>query len=170
VSNLFDEMLALKKIPRAGWLRVGIDDPESVAAHSWGVCWLVLALCPEDIDQGHALRLAVIHDAPEVRVGDITPYDGVSRKEKAIRETAAASDMFRSRPDLIALLDEYQAQETPEARFVHQLDRLDMAFQALRYGRDTGVDTTEFLQSARRAIQPPALLKALDDAEQSLQP
>jgi len=126
-----------------------------------------LALCPEDIDQGQVLRLAVIHDSPEVRVGDITPYDGVSRSEKALRETEAAADMFRSRPDLVALLDEYQAQESPEARFVHQLDRLDMAFQALRYARDTGVDTSEFLGSARKAIHHPALIKALDDAEQS---
>ena len=167
MTNLFDEMLTLKKLPRAGWLRAGIKDPESVAAHSWGVCWLTLALCPEDIDQGHALRLAVIHDSAEVRVGDITPYDGVSRTEKALRETTAAADMFQSRPDLIALLDEYQAQETPAARFVHQLDRLDMAFQALRYARDTGVNTAEFVQSARKAIHHPALLKALDDAERS---
>ena len=166
---LFIEMLALKDLPRAGWLRAGIDAPESVAAHSWGVCWLVLALCPEDIDQGHALRLAVLHDSAEVRVGDITPYDGVSRAEKAHRETAAAADMFRSRPDLVALVDEYQSQETPEARFVHQLDRLDMAFQALRYARDTGADTSEFLQSARKAIQHPALRKALDAAQCQLQ-
>jgi len=160
-------MLTLKKLRRAGWLRAGIEDPESVAAHTWGVCWLALALCPEDINQGHVLRLAVIHDCPEVRVGDITPYDGVSRTEKARRETAAAADMFRSRPDLMALLDEYQAQETPAARFVHQLDRLDMAFQALRYARETGADTSEFLGSARKAIHHPALLEALNDAERS---
>jgi len=167
MSNLFDEMLGLKELPRSGWLRAGIDAPESVAAHSWGVCWLVLALCPEDIDQGHALRLAVIHDAAEVRVGDITPYDGVTRAEKAEREAAAAADMFRSRADLIELIEEYQAQETPAARFVHQLDRLDMAYQALRYARNTGADTSEFIQSARKAIQHPSLLEALDAAEQS---
>ena len=134
------------------------------------MCWLVLALCPENIDQGHALRLAVIHDAAEVRVGDITPYDGVTQSDKTQREAAAAGDMFRTRPDLIALVEEYQAQETPEARFVHQVDRLDMAFQALRYARETGADTSEFIQSARTAIQHPALLEALDALEQSKEP
>ena len=167
MTHLFDEMLTLKKLPRAGWLRVGIEDPESVAGHSWGVCWLALALCPEDIDQAHVLRLAIIHDAAEVRVGDITPYDGVSRTEKALRETTAASEMFRDRPDLMALIDEYQAQSTTAARFVHQLDRLDMALQALRYARETGANTAEFLGSARKAIHHPVLLKVLDDAEQS---
>ena len=45
------EALALKELPRAGWVRERVQQPESVAAHSWGVAWLVLVLCPEHINR-----------------------------------------------------------------------------------------------------------------------
>jgi len=163
--DLLDAVLELKAIDRAGWKRAGITRPESVAAHTWGVAWLVLALCPEDLDQGAALRLAVIHDLAEVEVGDITPHDGVSREEKAAREQAAIERLLAHRPDLAALWQAYEAQATPEACFVHDCDRLDMALQALRYSRETGADTAEFLRSARHDIHHPALLEILDAAE-----
>ena len=40
------ETLALKAVDRAGWVRRGVTRPESVAAHSWGIAWLVLLLLP----------------------------------------------------------------------------------------------------------------------------
>ena len=160
--NLLDEVLALKHLDRAGWRRVGIDRPESVAAHTWGVCWLVLVLCPDELDRNHALQMAVIHDLAETRTGDITPHDGVSPAEKGRMESDAIAQMLRERPDLAALWQDYEAQESEEARFVHDLDRLDMALQAVRYGRELGADTDEFLDSARRDIRHPIVRAELD--------
>ena len=145
------EALALKELPRAGWLRAGLDEPESVAAHSWGVAWLVLALCPEGLDRGRALAIAVLHDLPEVRVGDITPHDGVSATEKSIAETAALSDLLRGLPQAPELMDlwmEYEQGTTPEGRFVKACDKLDMALQAHRYSAASGLDLQEFIDSA----------------------
>ena len=164
MTELLDRVLALKHLDRAGWKRVGIASPESVAAHTWGVAWLVLALCPEDLDRDLALRLAVIHDLAEAQVGDITPHDGISKADKAQRESNAIADMLQDRPDLAALWQAYEDQTTPEARFVHDADRLDMALQAVRYARVHGVDTGEFIQSARRDIRHPALLEVLHAA------
>jgi putative hydrolase of HD superfamily len=169
VKELLDAVLTLKHLDRAGWKRVGISSPESVAAHTWGVAWLVLALCPEDLDGALALRLAVIHDLAEARVGDITPHDGVSREDKAALEQAAIAELCEHRPDLAALWQQYEDQQSPEARFVHDCDRLDMALQALRYARERDVDTSEFLVSARREIHHPALLEILDAAEPASQ-
>ena len=42
------DVLGLKALDRTGWVRRGVQSAESVAAHSWGVAWLVLALCPPD--------------------------------------------------------------------------------------------------------------------------
>lgn len=151
--RLLLESLGLKDVDRAGWLRVGVARPESVAAHSWGMAYLALALCPPDLDLGRVLALAVLHDLPEVRVGDLTPHDGVSREEKAAREAEAADALFAGRPELRALWLEYVAVQTPEARFVHALDKLDMGLQALRYA-ETGVDTSEFVASALRGLPP----------------
>ena len=155
------EALGLKAVDRAGWLRVGLERPESVAAHSWGVAWLALALCPEHLDLRRVLALAVLHDLPEVRVGDLTPHDGVDKVEKRRRERAAAEALFASRPDLLALWQEYEDHVTPEARFVHALDRLDMGLQAGLYARQ-GVNTAEFVESALRGL--PDELRALLEA------
>src|SRR5262245_31586095 len=85
--DLLLEALRLKALRRAGWVRVGVPAPvESVADHSWGVAWLVLALLPEGLDRGKALAYAVLHDLPEVRTGDVTPMDRVPKEEKARRE------------------------------------------------------------------------------------
>ena len=44
------EMLLLKQLPRTGWVRSGIHNPESVAAHSWGMAILALKLIPDGLD------------------------------------------------------------------------------------------------------------------------
>jgi putative hydrolase of HD superfamily len=169
VSRLLDRVLVLKHLDRAGWLRAGITQPESVAAHTWGVAWLVLALCPEDLDQGLALRLAIIHDLAESEVGDITPHDGVTRAEKAHREATAIADLLADRPDLSALWHTYEDQACDEARFVRGCDRLDMALQAIRYARERGADTAEFVRSARSDINHTTLIEILDAAERESQ-
>ena len=39
--------LGLKDVLRQGWVNAGVEAPESVAAHSWGMAVLALKLCPE---------------------------------------------------------------------------------------------------------------------------
>ena len=164
------ELLALKELPRAGWVRAGVNQPESVAAHSWGVAWLVLALCPEHLDRGKALAIAVVHDLAEVRIGDITPHDGVSRAEKHRAERAALAQLmnpFERRDELIELADEYG--NSPEGLFVKACDKLDMALQAMRYSEQQNVDTSEFITSALAALDDTSLA-ALASSLTSLSP
>ena len=149
------EALHLKALPRAGWMRVGVAQPESVAAHSWGVAWLVLNLCPPDVDRARALELAVIHDVAEVRSGDITPYDGISAEQKSAVERASMEAMVRDLPARAHLLEcweEYEAAESKESVFVKACDKLDMALQASLYQSDD-VNTAEFIESAMRRLQ-----------------
>jgi 5'-deoxynucleotidase YfbR-like HD superfamily hydrolase len=119
-----------------------------VAAHSWGLAWLVLLLCPEDLDRDRAVAMAIVHDLPEVIVGDITPHDGISGTQKARQESAAADRLLGQSPYLRDLWQEYADHDTPESKLVHQLDKLDMALQAIRYHQDTSTDTAEFIRSA----------------------
>ena len=163
---LLDEMLGLKALPRAGWGCAGARSSESVAAHSWGVAWLVLALCPEHLDRGRALAYATMHDAAEVRAGDLTPGD-CTPEEKQAREESAADGLFALRPDLRQLWAAYEAQADEESRFVRQLDRLDMALQAVRYQREQGVDPRPFLASARKVVRDARLVGLLDALDQA---
>lgn len=156
------EALNLKALPRAGWVRKGVARPESVAAHSWGIAWLVLALAPEDVDRGRALAYAALHDLPEVRVGDLTPVDGVPPAEKRAREQEAMAGLAQHHPELLALWEAYEAQADREARFVRELDRLDMALQALAYHRAGAAGMAEFVESAAKVVQDPALRPVLE--------
>ena len=147
----FEEAIRLKEIVRAGWVRAGIGTPESVADHSWGMALLAIVLCPDDLDRERVLALAIVHDLAEVRVGDITP-DEMPRDVKRERERIAAASLLREHPRLWALWEDYEQARSPEAKFVHELDKLEMGLQALRYGaRD------EFLESARAGITSPRL-------------
>ena len=72
--------LGLKDVLRQGWVNAGVQSPESVAAHSWGMAILALKLCPANLNLEHVLKLCLVHDLPEVIVGDLTPQDDVSAK------------------------------------------------------------------------------------------
>ncbi|MBT7064352.1 MAG: HD domain-containing protein, partial [Euryarchaeota archaeon] len=54
------EILGLKKVLRTGWLRAGIQSPESVAAHSWGMSVLALKLAPPHLDLTRILSLCIV--------------------------------------------------------------------------------------------------------------
>ena len=143
------EALRLKELPRTGWVRAGVPEPESVAAHAWGTAWLVLALCPPALDRGRALAMAVLHDLAEVRTGDLTPADGVDPQEKERREERALRALLAPLPpELMDRWREFAALASPEARFVRACDKLDMALQAARYRERHALDLQEFVESA----------------------
>jgi len=146
------EAMALKDVQREGWKRHGINSPESVAAHSWGVSWLVLVLCPTHLDRHRALAMAILHDLPEVRCGDITPHDNVSPLEKTQREATALAGLLSESPqrdDLFEMWEDYQYASSPEARFVKACDKLDMALQAESYSEQfPAAELQEFIDSA----------------------
>ncbi len=139
------EALGLKEVVRAGWVRAGVQNPESVAAHSWGMAMLATQMCPEELDLKRVLQLCILHDVAEVKVGDITPHDNVSAEEKHRLESEAIDSMGIDAKDIF---DEYEAQITPESQFVRHLDKLDMALQAEIYEAQN-LDLNEF----KKAVQ-----------------
>ena len=151
----FLEVLGLKEVDRAGWKRSGLTDVESVAAHSWGVAFLVMQICPPELDRLKLIEMAVCHDVAEVRVGDITPHDGISPEEKVRAETEAMLSLSQGFPRgeyMLELYREYEAGETPEARFLKLCDKLDMAFQSYVYQSRTENDLQNFRKTANRLV------------------
>ena len=150
------EILGLKNVLRAGWVRAGIESPESVAAHSWGMSMLALKLAPKELDLARVLSLCIVHDIPEVRVGDLTPHDDTSTK--AEDELKAMTEIA---PEWVGLFEEYEQGKTPEAKFVKQLDKLDMALQAEIYQSKSAISLGEFIESARLRIDDEVLKNLL---------
>ena len=141
------EWLGLKSILRTGWVRAGVESPESVAAHSWGMSVLAMHLCPPELDRMRVLEMCLVHDLPEVEVGDLTPHDDTSSKSEDEHRA-----MKRLAPQWLDLFEEYEAQNTEEAKFVKYLDKLDMALMARIYEDNQGIDLSEFIASAREVI------------------
>lgn len=151
------EMLELKQLSRTGWVRSGVENPESVAAHSWGMAILALRLAPKDLNLERVLSLCLVHDLPEVRVGDLTPHDDTSNKAEL--EHKAMSEIA---PQWLSLFEEYEAAETGEAKFVKQIDKLDMGLQAIMYQNKQEIALAEFIASAKSKISDKNLLRFLE--------
>ncbi len=137
----------LKDRTRTGWELRGIAEPEDVAAHSWGTAYLCLLIGPRaDIDIDRTVSMAVVHDLAESITGDPPRrYDGEAHVdlEGKENEERAAMDELLGEIDadrIRELLEEYEARETPEARFVKDMDLIDMALQALLYESEDRYD------------------------------
>ena len=127
-----EEIDKLKRVERRTLLMDG-GRLENSAEHSWHVAVLVPLLAeyaPEDkIDLAQVMHMLLIHDLVEIDAGDTYCYDDVARQDQAVREAAAARRIFGLLPDDqaargLALWEEFEARQTPEARFAVTLDRL----------------------------------------------
>ncbi|KAL6629958.1 hypothetical protein ACP70R_029723 [Stipagrostis hirtigluma subsp. patula] len=150
----------LKTTKRAGWVRRGVQAPESVADHMYrmGVMALVAADLP-GVDRDRCVKMAIVHDIAEAIVGDITPSDGVPKEEKSRREKAALDHMCEllgggSRAQEIReLWMEYEQNASLEAKVVKDFDKVEMILQALEYEKEQGQDLEEFFQSTAGKFQ-----------------
>ena len=166
----------LKTLRRAGWVRSGVEEPESVADHSYRLAMLALLIAPRlGLDIDRLVRLALLHDLAEARIGDLTPADRVAPADKAAREDAAFSEIVSGLSESKALVElwrDYETGGTPEARIVRQLDKLEMALQALEYEQTAVAGSgaaqlqpgwaDEFFASARAALREPLLIELYD--------
>jgi len=164
--QFFKKSGQLKKVPRSGWVRVGVRSPESVADHTFRTALLCMIFSSlEGLDELRMLQMALIHDLPEVIVGDLTPSEKI-RADKSIEEDAMKKLLAflpkEVREKYVMVWHEYADNETVEAKAVRQLEKLEMALQAREY-EEAGVTKESlkaFIESAEGSIQSPAI-KAL---------
>ena len=149
----------LKTIKRQGWLDAGIprDDVESVADHSFRVACMAAFLAHSDsLDVLKMVKMALIHDLAESVIGDITPRSGVPKKKKALMEEEAIRRLEDR--ELLSLWKEYDADRTPEARLVREMDIFERVMQACDYGRrHPDKDIAHFRKGWKKLIRTPQL-------------
>lgn len=125
------EIDKLKAVVRRSYL-AGVDRRENSAEHSWHLAMMALVLSEyvdEDVDVLRVIKMVLIHDIVEIDAGDSFVYDGEQMTGKEEREQAAADRLFGLLPadqaqQFRALWEEFEARETPDARFAAALDRL----------------------------------------------
>jgi len=117
--------------------------------------------------------MALIHDLAEGLVGDIVVDRGGktvgSPLDKHQKETAAIRKIFRGLPqekEFISLWEECELQQSPTAKALKELDKFEMALQALEYEAEIQPEKlNEFWDSARKCIQSPRIKKLFNKIE-----
>ncbi len=153
------EMGHLKHLERAGWLLLGIPQPESVAEHSFRVALTGMTLAAmEGADVGHTAALCLFHDGHETRIGDV-PSVGRAYIRTADPE-AITKDQTAAMPHevgkvFLELTAEYEANETAEAKLAHDADKLETLLQAAEY-QEQGHDTAAWRETSITALRTDA--------------
>lgn len=168
IASFAFELGILKRIRRAGWWHVGVRDPESVAEHSLRVAQLAALLAAiEGAEPGRAALLAIWHDSPETRTGDIPPtakpyLDQRAPETITADQTAALPDTARK--TVREAVAEYQAQQTPEAHCAKDADKLECLLQALEY-QDAGYTRVQgWIESSRTNLRTETARRIADAA------
>jgi putative hydrolase of HD superfamily len=156
------ELQRLKRLDRTGWTLRGLPNgTESVAAHSFGVSATAMLLADRCRAGGvtlhveKLLRIALLHDWAEVRVGDMprtaTLYFGAEARKHA--ETAAFSDVVSEIDEdgsYLSLYNDYERRESLEAKLVKAADVLDLLIQVLALERAGARGLDEFWEVAEK--------------------
>eukprot|EP00584_Thalassiosira_punctigera_P004068 CAMPEP_0172526662 /NCGR_PEP_ID=MMETSP1067-20121228/1524_1 /TAXON_ID=265564 ORGANISM="Thalassiosira punctigera, Strain Tpunct2005C2" /NCGR_SAMPLE_ID=MMETSP1067 /ASSEMBLY_ACC=CAM_ASM_000444 /LENGTH=217 /DNA_ID=CAMNT_0013310217 /DNA_START=192 /DNA_END=845 /DNA_ORIENTATION=- len=132
---------ALKTTKRTGWVMRGVHNPESIADHMYRMSLMSMIASFSDgaLDTNRCIKLALIHDLAEARVGDITPHCGVSDDEKhrlELETMEQISSMLGPKmggDEILSLWKEYEDGQTEEARLLKDLDKIEMILQAQEY-------------------------------------
>ena len=151
----------LKFITRQTYLSDG-KRKENDGEHSWHLALMAVLLSEysnEKIDLVKVITMVLIHDMVEIDAGDTYAYDAVGNQSKREREVKAADRIFNILPQDQAekfrqLWEEFEAYETPEAKFAHVCDNVQplMLNDATdgRAWREHDVKKSQVLQRNRR--------------------
>lgn len=105
---------------------------ENDAEHSWHLAVMALVLAEhakKPVNLCRVLKMALVHDIVEIDAGDTFAYDELGRQSQLEREQLAAERIFNLLPpdqaaELRGLWEEFEAQETEDAKFANAIDRL----------------------------------------------
>lgn len=157
----------LKRTSRAGWVDSGIYQPESVADHSLRTALLCMLYADMyTLDSLKLIRMALIHDLTEAITGDLMPLQKSQKTNK--NDEDAIQKIFSLVPEMqkekyLAVWNEYREGKTKEAKAMRQLDKIEMALQAIEY-ENSGMANKSlegFIKSAQSVTVWPDLIRLL---------
>lgn len=142
VVSFLNVVQLLKTQRRTGWVDHGIEPCESISDHMYRMGITAMLIKNPDIDRNKCVRIALVHDIAESLVGDITPFDPVSKEEKHRREWESiqylCNELVKPYNPAAAqeIMDDWLAYEnisSPEARYIKDIDKFEMLVQCFEY-------------------------------------
>jgi putative hydrolases of HD superfamily len=130
IIDFIREMDRLKGVERRT-KPLGLTRFENSAEHSWQLAVMVLSLsrfAAEPIDELRTIKMLLLHDVGEIDTGDTIVYATEIREQRKVEELAAVRRICGMLPaelnsEFLGLWQEFEAEETPEAKFAHAMDR-----------------------------------------------
>jgi putative hydrolases of HD superfamily len=143
IADLLFEAKMLKELPRAGYPFLGIGR-ESVAEHCFSTAFIgyVMSRMEPAADALRLISMCLVHDLAEARTGDL---NYVQKKYVKADENKAIADATRNLPfagDIKELMEEFNGQNTLEAKLAHDADQLSFVLD-LKSLMDMGGKTPE---------------------------
>jgi len=128
--NFVKELDKLKQVIRRNYLYDGTRS-ENTAEHSWHAAlsaFILQDFADEAVDICKVGKMLLIHDVVEIEAGDTYVYDMAALEGQDERELEAAHKLFGMLPtpmsdEFLNLWLEFEARQTPEARFAKAIDR-----------------------------------------------
>ena len=138
----------LKDKIRSGWKVWNIDRErvESVAEHIYGTCVLAIAIDSEfklDIDLHKVIIMIVLHEIEEIKIGDLTPFDKVTKEEKrkiGKKTVEEVLNYLNKKIEYIELIEEFEEMKTKESIFAKMCDKLEADIQCKIYCEENCID------------------------------
>ena len=155
----------LKDLERTGWKNHDVKNPESVSDHCFRTAMLAMIYAKDEgCDVNKCVKMALIHDIQEVYTGDIpsdpkTMLEMGAEKKMKIEESAMKKLLAKlpaeDKDELYSLWRELEGQKTNEAKFVNDMDKIEMVIQAFEYrkNRRTENDLEQFFQTSEKRIK-----------------
>jgi putative hydrolase of HD superfamily len=152
-ARIVDALVALDPLadlPRTGWLLRGVRPCESIADHSYFVAVTVMLLVDAlraegvQVDGEKALRLALVHDTPEAKTGDVPMPQKTPAMDAALEELEGQIALRILPPLQASAWREAEDCSSLEARLVKAADKIQMMTKALVYERQQRGDLHEF--------------------------
>ncbi|OQY01841.1 MAG: metal-dependent phosphohydrolase [Desulfobacteraceae bacterium 4572_130] len=143
ITDLLFEANILKELPRSGYYFLG-SGHENVAEHSFMTAFIafIISQIVPDLDSEKLITMALIHDLPEARTGDL---NYVQKKYVKKMEGKAVSDMTQGLlfgKSIKKLIKEFNQGETVEAKLANDADQLSFILE-LKKLQDTGAKSPE---------------------------
>lgn len=112
---------------------------EDDAQHVWHTLMFLLVLdqdLPKSIDRLKVMKLLLVHDLPEIHAGDTFAFDTQAQDGKHEREQRAMERLLSILPidiaqEFRALWQEFERNQSVEARLAYALDKLQPILQNL---------------------------------------
>lgn len=153
ILNLFKLAGKLKKTERTGWVtRVNIENPESVADHSFRVAIIGMIIGElKKVDSNKLTKMLLMHDLGESVIGDFDMFAKKKIGESAWKEkekNAINDILFKNLPEKLAqsyydVWLEFDEQKTDLSKLANAIDKFEVLLQASEYEKE-GYDRNKF--------------------------